>query len=278
MERDTPDASLGLIAGKGQFPALVARGAARQGVSVYAVGFKGHTDDSLAAEVTELTILKLGQLQKLIEHFKRRNVRDIVLAGAIHKPSALQLRPDFRAMKLVLRLSSRNDSSLLNALARELEGEGMQVVSPAKYVPELVMPTGVLTKRKPSSREREDIGFGWPLAKDLGRLDIGQCIVVHERTTVAVEAMEGTDETLRRAGKLLGSPGGVVVKIFKPGQSRYIDQPAVGCRTLETMHEAGLTCLAVEAGKSLFFDREASIALADSYGICVVGVDSSGSW
>jgi UDP-2,3-diacylglucosamine hydrolase len=207
MESETPDASLGLVAGKGQFPALVARGAARLGVSVYAVGFKGHTDESLAAEVAELTILNLGQLQKLIEHFKGRKVRDIVLAGAIHKPSALQLRPDLRAMRLVLRLSSRNDSSLLNALARELEGEGMQVVSPAKYVPDLVMPTGVLTRRKPNSREREDIGFGWPLAKELGRLDIGQCIVVHEGTTVAVEAMEGTDETLRRAGKLLGSRG-----------------------------------------------------------------------
>jgi UDP-2,3-diacylglucosamine hydrolase len=275
MERSTTDTRLGLIAGEGQFPLLVATGASRQDIDVYAVGFKGFTDETLAGEVRELSLLKLGQLEKLIGFFKRNNVRQIVLAGAIHKPSALQLRPDLRAMKLYLRLSSRNDSSLLRSLAMELEAEGLRVVSPLAFVPDLVMPEGVLSKRKPTQKERNDIDFGWKLAKDLGRLDVGQCIVIFERMTVAVEAMEGTDEALRRAGKLLKKPGGVVIKIFKPGQDQHIDQPAVGLRTIEVMREAGLTCLAVEAGTGLFFNRRESLALADKSGICVVGVGPS---
>jgi UDP-2,3-diacylglucosamine hydrolase len=273
MDNPSPVNALGLIAGEGQFPFLISRGAARQGIQVFAVGFKGHTDENLAQEVEEFRLLKLGQLDKLIGFFLSREVHRVVLAGAIHKPSALQLRPDLRAMRLVLRLSSRNDSSLLRGLALELEGEGMRIVSPLEYVPDLVMPKGLLTRRKPTAREREDIDFGWGLAKELGRLDVGQCIVVHEKVIVAVEAIEGTDEMLRRAGKLLKKPGGVVVKIFKPGQDLHIDQPSVGLQTIEVMHGAGLSCLAVEAGRSLFFDRRESLALADRSGICVVGVE-----
>jgi UDP-2,3-diacylglucosamine hydrolase len=272
MERPSSDNTLGLIAGEGQFPFLVSGGAARQGIDVYAVGFKGHTDERLADEVREFKLLKLGQLEKLIDFFRSRKVRNIVLAGAIHKPNALQLRPDLRAMRLVLRLTSRNDSSLLRSLAKELEGEGLKVISPIEYVPDLVMPGGVLSRRKPTQQERDDIEFGWRLAKELGRLDVGQCVVVKDRMTLAVEAMEGTDETLRRAGKLLKKPGGVVVKIFKPGQDLHIDQPAVGLQTIEVMRGAGLTCLAVEAGKGLFFDRKQSLALAEKSGICVIGV------
>ena len=270
------DSVLGLIAGKGQFPSLISQGAAKLGIDVVAVGFDGFTDERLGEEVRELRLLKLGQLEKLIKFFRSRGVNRIVLAGAIHKPSALQLRPDFRAMRLVMRLSSRNDSSLLRALAQELEGEGMEVVSPLEYVPELVMPEGLLTRREPTQREREDIAFGWGLAKELGRLDVGQCLVVQDRVTVAVEAIEGTDETLRRAGKLLKKPGGVVVKIFKPGQDLHIDQPSIGLQTIEVMRESGLTCLAAEAGRSLFFDRKESLALADRTGICVLGINSSG--
>ncbi|MFW6324561.1 MAG: LpxI family protein, partial [Desulfovibrionales bacterium] len=195
----------------------------------------------------------------------------VVFAGAIDKPRALQIRPDLRTIRLALSLRSKNDSELLGRVAVELEGEGFSIESPLTFVPDLAMPSGILTRRKPTRREQRDIAFGWPIAKDLGRLDIGQSVVVHNQMIAAVEAMEGTDRMLMRAGELL-QKGGVVIKIFKPGQSLHIDQPSIGVKTIEIMAKTELSCLAVESGSALFFDRQESLKLADRSGISIIGI------
>lgn len=266
----TENKTLGIVAGSGQFPILVAKGAAQAGIKVVAVGFKGQTEPDLQNHVQALKILPLGKLGKLISFFKKHGVTELTMAGAVNKPKALSLRPDWRAVKFMFRLRNKSDNSILSSLAGEFEAEGMRVVSGTKFVPDLHTPSGVLTGRKPTDREWADIRFGWPLAKQIGQMDIGQCLVVKEQMVVAVEAIEGTNETILRAGDK-GGEGCVVIKVFKPGQDERIDAPAVGPDTIRHMRKARATCLCVEAGKSLFFDLAESLAEADRAGICVVG-------
>jgi len=178
---------------------------------------------------------------------------------------------DLRALKLVFRKKDKGDSAILGTLAREFEKEGMPVVPAHEYLPELLTPEGVLTTRQPDEREWEDLRFSWKIAKELGRLDIGQCLVVREGIVAAVEALEGTDDTIRRGCKL-GGVGCVVVKVFKPGQQEQIDLPSFGLDTLKAMAEGNATCLGIEAGKSLFFDRQITIEYADKVGISIVGL------
>jgi hypothetical protein len=265
---------LGLIAGEGQFPFLVSQGAQRLGRSVVAAGFKEHTKKELFAVVDDMVWLKLGQLGKMLSFFKRHGVEEVVFAGGINKPKALDIRPDFKAARLLFQTRCKGDNALLEALVETLRLEGMQTVSPLSFVPSLKTPPGVLSKRKPSKEEHRDVDFGWPLAKELGRMDIGQCMVVRNEIVVAVEALEGTNATILRAGELAG-PGCVVLKVFKPGQEQDVDQPSVGLQTIETMMRAGATCLAVEASKSLIFDRDQALEQANEAGICVIGVESS---
>lgn len=269
MHQGTP-AVLGLVAGEGQFPAMVAAGARAQGWRVAAVGFPENTAESLVAEVDRFQWLKLGQLGKLVAFFQGCGVTQVVFAGAINKPKALHIRPDLRAAKLLWNLRDRSDNALLSAVAQELRRESMRVVSPVQFVPGLQTPAGQLTRRGLSRKEQRDLVFGWPVAKTIGRLDIGQCVVVREQMVVAVEALEGTNATILRAGAV-GGRGGMVIKIFKPGQENAIDQPAVGLSTVKTMLEAGVQSLVVEAHKSLFFDRDTSIALADRHGLRICG-------
>ncbi len=261
---------LGILAGEGQFPLLVAQGARLQGKQIIAVGFKGHTSSEMADQADHILWLHLGQLNKLISFLQSHRVRKVVLAGSINKPKALNIRPDFKAARLLLQTWSKNDNALFQALLRTLAHEGLIVASPLDYVPQLRTPEGILSKRRPHTQEQADIEFGWPLAKELGRLDIGQCLVVKDQMVVAVEAMEGTNSTILRAGELAGS-GCVVLKVFKPGQEEHIDQPALGLETVQVMLRAGACCLVAEAGKSLFFDREQALQLADQKNICVVG-------
>lgn len=272
---------LGLIAGEGQFPFLVNQGAQRLGRRVVAAGFKEHTKKELFAVVDDMVWLKLGQLSKMLSFFKRHGVEEVVFAGSINKPKALDIRPDFKAAKLLFQTRCKGDNALLEALVETLRQEGIQTVSPLTFVPSLKTPPGVLSKRKPSKEERRDVEFGWPLAKEFGRMDIGQCMVVHNEIVVAVEAMEGTNATILRAGELAG-PGCVVLKVFKPGQEQDVDQPSVGLQTIETMVRAGASCLAVEASKSLLFDRDQALDKANEAGICIIGVESaddrSASW
>ena len=267
MEQQSP---LGLIAGEGQFPFLIAKGARRFDKKVVAIGFKGHTSAEIMAHVDDFKWLSLGQLGKMISWLKKKGVSEAVLAGGIHKPKAIKIRPDLRAAKLLWRSKSKNDNAVLGLVAEEISQEGIQIVSPLKYAPELKMPAGQISKRKPSKKEWQDILFGWPLAKQLGGMDIGQCLVVKEQMVVAVEAMEGTNETILRAGKLAG-PGCVVLKVFKPGQEKNIDQPSIGLKTVKCLIESKASCLIAEAGRSLFFDQAESIEAANSSGICIYG-------
>ena len=183
----------------------------------------------------------------------------------------MDIRPDMRAAKLIFRLRNKGDDALLRAVAEEIESEGMAVEPPHVIVPDLLTPGGVLTSRAPDEHEWENLRIGFRVAKDMGRLDIGQCVVLRKGVVAAVEAIEGTDETVRRGCALAGA-GCVVVKVFKPGQTDRVDLPSVGHRTIATMAEGGATCLGVEAGRSLLFDREKTLALAEEHGIAVVGL------
>ncbi len=262
---------LGLIAGGGRFPFLIAEGARREGLRVVAVGFRGNTDSALPASVDEYLELRLGQLGKLISFFKSQGVSSIVMGGTINKAGAMDVIPDLRGARLLLKLPGKGDDALLRVISEELASEGMPVLRAHELIPELLTPEGFLTGRRPTAEVMEDIRFGWSVAKELGRLDIGQTIVVRRQVVAAVEALEGTDNAIRRGCSLSGK-GAVVVKIFKPGQDERLDLPSVGLATIEIMREAGAACLAVEAGRSLFFDREQAIEAARRAGIIVVGV------
>ncbi|MFP4083554.1 MAG: LpxI family protein [Desulfonatronovibrio sp.] len=269
----TQNRILGLVAGGGQFPLLVARGARKQGYSVAAVAFDRETSPEVSDCVDRVLWIKLGQLGRMINFLQKEQVQEVVFAGPINKPGAFNIRPDLRAIKLLLSLKSRNDNSLLSAVAREMSAENFKIVSALKFVPDLVSPAGCITRRKPTSAEMEDIIFGWPLIKKIGAMDIGQCMVVKERVVVAVEAIEGTDETILRGGKLAGK-NFTVIKTFKPGQDSRIDLPALGLGTVEAMTRANASCLAYEAGSSLFFDIDQAVRLADKNKIAMIGIDS----
>lgn len=272
---DTPSKTLALIAGGGDLPALVLEGARRQGLRVVGLGFVDETDPALAREVDAWAWLHLGQLGRLIAFCKKQGASRVVMAGKVRKTRAVNLRPDWRAAKLLWRVRNTHDDEILRAVAAELEGEGMAVASALDFLPHLRTPEGVLTKRKPSAEERADLEVGWPLAKSLGAMDIGQCIVLRRKTVVAAEAVEGTDATILRAGELAG-PGCVVIKVFKPIQDLRLDLPTIGRQTIMTMIRARASCLGVEAGQSLFLDLPESVALADQAGISVVGLRSAG--
>jgi DUF1009 family protein len=263
--------TLGIIAGGGVLPALVAETGRNQGRTVVAVGFPDDTDPDLPRAVDHFTWLKLGQLGKLISFFKKHGVQEVVLAGSINKPRALNIRPDFRAARLLFSLKRRSDDSLLRVVASELQKEGMSVVSAQPFAPQLATPAGILTKTVPTREQWKEIFYGWPIARDLGRHDIGQSLIVKEQMVIAVEAIEGTDATIRRGGEL-GGAGCTLIKVFKPGQDNRIDLPSIGLNTVRLLAEARGTCLAVEAEKSLFFDKEEAVRFADQNGITIVGV------
>ncbi len=269
-ETDAPNIAysrVGLIAGSGQFPLLFAHAASQAGVEVVAVGFEGETDPMLAKYVTEFHLLKLGQLNRLIKVFKKTGISHAAMAGAINKTKLYaRIRPDWRAVKLLNRVLNKKDDFLLRALAEELESEGIYIESSTLFLPSLLAPEGILTRRKPNRRELADISFGWRMAKAVGHLDIGQCMVVKNQAVLAVEGIDGTDATILRGGRLCRG-GAVVVKVSKPIQDLRFDVPAVGLDTIETMKRVGARVLVVEAGKTLVFDLDRMIDVADAAGI-----------
>ncbi len=267
---------IGLIAGGGQFPLLFARAAREKGRAIVAAAHVNESDPALATEVDHLCWVKLGQLGKIIRHFKKYGVTEAVFAGAITKTRIFKdVLPDFTGLSLWNKIDTRQDDAILRAVAQTLEVEGIRVLASTIFLEHLLFPSGVLTRRKPTAGEVEDIRFGWKIAREIGRLDIGQCIVVRERTVLAVEAIEGTDATIRRGGKL-ADKGAVVIKLKKPGQDFRFDLPATGNATIATLAEVQGRVLAVEAGQSLLFDPETMIAAADRAGISVVGVREEG--
>jgi DUF1009 family protein len=264
---------IGLIAGNGRFPLLFAQTVKKQGVDVVAVAHEGQTLMEINQYVDKLLWIKVGQISKMISFFKEHAVKEVVLAGGINKSMMFtQFRPDFKALLLLSKLKSKNDDSLLRAFAEEMEKEGFTVVNSTVYLSSVTPQPGCLTRRSPTDEEGKDIEFGWKIAKGVGEMDIGQCVVVKNQTVLAVEAIEGTDETIRRGGSLAGKGGIVVVKVSKPNQDLRFDAPAIGPKTIRTLKEAGATVLAVEAGKTIILDQEEMVKLADRENISVVAL------
>ena len=270
---------LGLIAGSGQFPLLVADAATRAGAEVIAVGLAGVTDPALAKRVARFESFKLGQISKPIEIFKSEGVTQAVMAGKVQHASVFGgVMPDLRAMKVLARLKDKRTDTILAAVAEEFAKDGIELLPSHVYLKDLLASLGPMTKRKPGPAEQADIDLGVRAAKALAGFDIGQSVVVGENAVVAVEAMEGTDACVLRAGELArahGSKGGlVVVKVAKPKQDFRFDLPVVGLETLEVLAKAGASTLAVEAGKTLVFDKDEFLKRADAMKIAVVGVRS----
>ena len=263
---------LGLIAGGGVFPLMVADAAREKGLRVVAVAHEGETDPLLAEKVDEMAWIKLGQLGHLIKALKKAGVTKTVMAGTINKKKMFEnVRPDLRGLTLMSKLAIFHDDDILRAVAGELQREGIHIVSSAEQLPELLAPRGNLTRKKPSQSEREDVEFGWKIAKELGRLDIGQCVVVRKKTVLALEAIEGTNETILRGGTLAKEKA-IVVKVSKPKQDLRFDVPAVGPDTIQVMSQVKASVLAIEAGKTLIFDKLDMISYADRWSIVIVSL------
>lgn len=270
--------TLGIIAGSGTFPFLVARGAAANGRRTVICGLEGNADPGLADVADIFTMINMGKLGALIEFFKKNGVRDICMAGAVNKPKAMDIRPDLRAAGLLLKLlHTKGDDAILRAVAEELTKEGFNVVRPDVFAPSLRGMTGVQTRCAPNAELAGDIRFGFGVARAVGAQDIGQCIVVRSGIVVAVEAIEGTDATLERGG-LLGGAGCTAMKTLKPGQDERLDLPSIGAGTVELLIKHKYACLAYEAEKTLFFDRERAVELADKAGLVIVGLNAEGGF
>jgi UDP-2,3-diacylglucosamine hydrolase len=263
---------LGLIAGNGRFPIIFADNARKLGYHVSAVAHEGETDPELANHVDRIHWIKIGQLNKLINAFKDDQVHQAVMLGGIKKTHVFTtVRPDFRTLALATRLALWKDDDILRELAKELEKEGITICESTFGLEGILAEEGTLTTRKPSEKEWEDVRYGWDVAYDIGRLDIGQCVVVKDRMVVAVEAVEGTDEAIKRGGQL-AKAGAVVVKRCKPQQDLRFDLPAVGPRTIDIMASVNASVLAVEAGRTILLDRDLMLEKAKAARIAVVGL------
>jgi DUF1009 family protein len=264
---------IGLISGSGQFPVIFSRAARKRGLRVYAVAHMGETEPGLESHVEAMKWIRIGQLNQLISFFRSHGVKDAVMAGAIRKTKMFSdVRPDLKALKILATMDHTQDDGLLRAFAGELERAGITIHASTFLLPELLAQKGSWTRRKPSRSEMSDVRFGWRIVKEIGRLDIGQTVVVRDGSVMAVEAIDGTDATIRRGGEL-GREKTVVVKASKPNQDLRFDMPAVGVRTIETMVDVGASVLAVEADKTVVFDKEDMVALADKQRIAIIGLE-----
>ena len=278
--------TLGLIAGNGRFPFLVLEAARAQGLRVVVAAIREETDPEMDERArlddgVAVHWMSLGELSKLIETFQGEGVTRAVMAGQVkHKQIFSSIRPDWRLAKLLLNLRTRNTDMLLGAVAKVLEDEGIELLSSTSFLEPMLAPAGVLTARLPDESERADMEYGLLVARGIAGFDLGQTVVVAAGACVAVEAMEGTDATILRAGEIFKSLAGdestltrrlTVVKVAKPNQDLRFDVPVVGVPTIAAMRAAGATCLCVEAGRTLLFDRPGMVAAADAAGIAIVG-------
>ncbi len=267
------DEPLGLIAGNGKFPLLLASSCKKtHGVRIEAVGFRGETSPELEKQVDNLVWVGVGQLGKIINLFKKAGVSQAVMAGQI-RPTRMfeKVKFDLRGLKLLSRLGNRKADSIFSAVADEMNKEGIRLLDSTTFLGEYLAKEGVLTRRQPSRQELEDVEFGVQIAKEIGRLDVGQTVVVKDKAILAVEALEGTDETIRRGGRLAGGET-VVVKTAKPSQDMRFDVPVVGLQTIRTLKDSGGGVLAIEAHKTLILDQNEVVPLADRNGICIMGL------
>ena len=264
----------GVIAGSRSLPLLFAREARRSGVKrLVAVAFEGETDPELATLVDEITWVRVGQLSRMIGAFTSAGVRHCVMLGQIAPRNLFDVRPDLRALGLLLRLKEKNAHSLFGAIADELKKEGVELIEATPWLAPLMPAKGFRVGAKPSAEQEADIEFGFRVAKEMSRLEIGQLVVVRNGTVLAVEALEGTDRCLARGGELAGKDGGAVaVKVAKEQHDMRFDVPCIGVQTLETCAASRISVLALEAGKTLVLEQEQVAALAKRAGICLTTV------
>ena len=278
---------IGLLAGWGRFPIVVAETLRRQGCDIFCLGIKGHADPALRDLVDDFTWLGVAKLGRAIRYFRRHRVREATMAGKIHKTliyqpwSWIKHFPDWEFVKtfyphFVQAKFDKKDDTLLGTIVAAFERNGIRFAPATDYAPELLVKPGQLSGRPLSNSQMRDIEFGWHLAKEMGRLDIGQSVCVKEQAVLAIEAIEGTDECVRRAGALCPSGGFTVVKVAKPRQDMRFDVPTIGVGTLETMAAAGAKVLAVEAARTILLDESEFLRLASRLKIAVAALDESG--
>jgi DUF1009 family protein len=264
--------AIGLIAGDGKLPFLLASGIRGAGHPVVAIAHRKATGDNLRAEVDVLHWVEIGELGKIIGLLQEEGIKRVLFAGGIPKTLFFSgVRPDQRAIEVLSKLKDKKDDAILRAVAEEVEKEGIRVLNPTPFLREAMAPRGCWTVRKPTAREEKDIAFGWKIARRVGQLDIGQCVVVKDQMVLAVEAIEGTDETIRRGGRL-GKGDVTVIKICKPRQDRRFDLPVIGPSTMDTLRETGAAALVVEAGRTIVVDKEEVLRRADQGQLCLVGL------
>jgi DUF1009 family protein len=262
----------GLIAGNGRFPFLVLEEARRAGVSMSVAAIREETDPAIERVAEHIAWVGIGQLGKMIRFFKREGVERAIMAGQVkHVQIFSGAIPDVRMLKLLLKLPRRNTDALIGAVADELAAEGIELIDSTFFLQDHLPRAGTLTRREPTERERGDIRYGLEVAREIARLDLGQTIVVRAKACVAIEAMEGTDSVIARAGTLARGRL-TVIKVAKPDQDMRFDVPVVGVPTIESMAQAGATCLCITAGKTLMFDRELMLKMANEQRISVVAV------
>ena len=260
----------GLIAGNGDFPFLVLEGARSRGIEMAVIAIREEASPNLERAAKRLHWVSLGELSRAIELLHSEGVKRAVMAGQVkHNKIFSSIRPDWRLAKLLFSLNTKNTDALIGAIARVLEDEGIELVNSTEFLGTLLPKTGVLTKRAPDAAERADIEYGREIARQIAGLDLGQTVVIRDRACVAIEAMEGTDETIERAGRIAGGQRIVVVKVSKPKQDMRFDVPVVGRKTIEVMKQAKATALAIDAGRTLLFEREELIRAADEAGIAI---------
>src|ERR1700720_297275 len=260
----------GLIAGNGRFPFLVLEGARSLGIEMAVIALKEEASEQLASSAKRLHWVSLGELSKAIDLMHKEGITPAVMAGQVkHNKIFSSIRPDWKLAKLLFSLKRKNTDALIGAVARVLGDEGIELVDSTLFLKPLVPEAGVLTRRAPDEREAADIAYGLGVARQISAMDIGQTVVISDRACVAVEAMEGTDETIARAARIAGGRPLIVVKVSKPGQDMRFDVPVVGLPTIEQMKSARATALALDAGRTLLFDRAKLIELADGAGIAM---------
>lgn len=266
------DSIIGIIAGMGELPKIIAKDARQRGIRVVTVALENLASSDLEKFSDEIKWVNVGKLGTLIDTLKANNVKEVLMAGKVPKALLYKSRiiPDIRATRLLFTLKDKSDDSILRALTDELKREGITVIDTASFSPHLIAQRGVLTEESPSKDEWKDIEFGYKIAKKIGELDIGQTVVIKGQAVMAIEAIEGTDEAIIRGGRWAGN-GAVVVKVSKPHQDMRMDVPVVGLSTLKSMIEVRARVLAVEAGKSIILNKERLIKEANEASISVVG-------
>jgi len=272
MNSATPE-DLGLIAGKGEYPLLLAESAKRQGVRrIVAIAFRKETRAAIEQYADEVHWLYVGQLGKMIESLKNSGVRHVVMAGQITPTHLFRVRMDREMIALLKELPERNAETIFGAVGERLKSAGMELLPASRFMEAHMPKAGVLSTRRPTEQESRDIELGMRVASRMSAMDVGQTVVMKEGTILAVEAFEGTNETLKRAGRL-GGPGAVVVKVAKPGHDMRFDIPVVGVRTMKILKKIGARVLAVQAGRAILLDRKTIIEEADRIGLCLTAIE-----